>query len=132
MKRMLAGAILGIFSMAVQADPCAGKAAVGIVAHDRMEREALALVLNQCGRPVRLEILVVARNRDGFAIAKTPVSAVVTKTTPLSVVAIDLPFVQSAVTQVDYVAEVRNTVALGYPPEFVATAANSAERMVKR
>jgi len=132
MKRMLAAAVLGIVSVAVQADPCADKAAAAIVAYDRTEREALALVLNRCGRPVRVEMLVIARNRDGFAVAKTPVSAVVTKTAPLSVVTVDLPFVQSAVTEVEYVAEVRNTVAMGYPPEFAATPTKTAEHMVKQ
>lgn len=132
MKRMLAGAVLGFIGTAAQADPCAGKAAVGIVAYDRMEREALALVINQCNRPVRVEMLVIARNRDGFAVAKTPVSVAVTKTAPLSVVTVDLPFVQSAVTEVDFVAEVRNTVALGYPPEFAADPTETAARVVKR
>ncbi len=132
MKRMLAGAVLGIVSVAAQADPCSGKAAAEIVAYDRTEQEALALVLNRCERPVRVEMLVVARNRDGFIVAKTPVSAVVTKTAPLSVVTIELPFVQSAVTEVEYVAEVRDTVALGYPPGAVPVLAENAERTVKR
>lgn len=133
MKRMLAGAVLGIVSVTVaQADPCSGKAAAGIVAYDRTEREALALVLNQCGRPVRVEMLVIASNHDGFAVAKMPVNVVVAKSTPLSVVTIDLPFVQSAVTEVGYVAEVRNVVAMGYPPEFAAVTTKTAEHMVKQ
>lgn len=132
MKRMLVGAVLGIVSVAAQADPCSGKAAAGIVAYDRTEREALALVLNQCGRPVRVEMLVIARNGDGFIVAKTPVSTVVAKTTPLSVAIIDLPFVQSAVTEVEYVAEVQDTVAMGYPPEFAAVPTEPAAHMVKQ
>lgn len=132
MKRLLTGVVLGVVSVAAQADPCAGKAAVGIVAYDRMEREALALVLNQCHRPVRVEMLVIARNHDGFPVAKTPVNVAVTKTTPLSVVTIDLPFVQSAVTEVDFVAEVRNTVALGYPPDFAVAPTDTTGHVVKR
>ncbi len=132
MKRLLAGAVLGIISVAAQADPCSGKATAEIVAHDRTEQEALALVLNQCERPVRVEMLVVARNRDGFVVAKTPVSAVVTKAAPLSVVTIDLPFVQSAVTEIEYAAEVRHTVAMGYPPEFAAFPAEPTGHMVKQ
>lgn len=116
MKRLLASMIFGFLCVAAQADPCTGKVTVEILAYDRAEREALGLALNQCGRPVRIELLVIARNYDGFVVAKTSTSVAVTQNAPLSVVAIDLPFVQSKLALSDYTVEIKKEVALGYTP----------------
>lgn len=116
MKRLLVGTVLGIVGAAAYADPCAGRLAAGIVAYDRPAREALGLVVNQCGRAVQAEVLVVARNRDGYPIAWIQTSVIVPDAAPLSVVRIALPFVSAAVAVSDYVAEVKSSIALDEAP----------------
>lgn len=132
MKRALAGTVLGFVCLAAQADPCRGTVAVGIVAYDRAEGEALALVFNRCRRPVRVELLVTARNLEGFAVARTLTSAAVTRTEPLSVVAVDLPFVQSHVVLSDYTVEVQKEIALGYAPTEQIVEAPAPDSLVYR
>lgn len=86
-------------------DLCAGKVAASILAHDRELRQGAGLLINQCGHPVRAEILVVALNSHGFPVARlrTEIHA---GAAPLSVIRIDLPFVQSVILLSGYSTEV--------------------------
>ncbi len=112
MKRALVGLMLVMVSVAARGeDPCAGKVAAAILAYDREAREGAGLLFNQCGRPVKAELLVLANNRDGFMVARlrTQVQA---SAAPLSVIRVELPFVQSAVLLSGYVAEIAAITAL--------------------
>jgi hypothetical protein len=93
------------------ADPCAGKVAAAVLAFDRDTRQGAGLLFNQCGRPVKAELLVLANNRDGFMVARlrTQVQA---SAAPLSVIQVELPFVQSAVQLSGYEAQVAATEVL--------------------
>jgi hypothetical protein len=106
MRRWLIGAVLAAMgTTAGAADPCAGKIAVGILAHDRSARQGVGLLFNYCGRPVKTELLVSANNLHGFMVARmrTELHA---SAEALSVVTVHLPFVQSAVMLSGYDAEV--------------------------
>jgi hypothetical protein len=112
MKRALVGLMLVMVSVTARGeDPCAGKVAAVILAYDRDTRQGAGLLFNQCGRPVKAELLVLATNRDGFMVARlrTEVQA---SATPLSVIQVELPFVQSAVPVSGYAAEVASISAL--------------------
>jgi hypothetical protein len=74
------------------ADPCSGKVIASILSYDRDARQGIGLLVNQCGRPVAAEVLVMANNRDGFVVAKLRTN-VHASAAPLSVIRIDLPFV---------------------------------------
>ncbi len=87
------------------ADPCSGKVIASILSYDRDARQGIALLINQCGRPIAAEVLVMANNRDGFVVAKLR-TFVHAGTAPLSVIRVDLPFVQSVVVLSGYAVEV--------------------------
>jgi len=106
MKRILAGLLLFMVNTAVwSGEPCTGKVAASILAHDREQRQGAGLLINYCGHPVRAEMLVIALNSQGFPVARlrTEVQA---SAAPISVFQIDLPFVQSVITLSGYSTEV--------------------------
>jgi hypothetical protein len=112
MRRMLAfGLLLGVSAAAQAGDVCTGRIAASVLAYDRDLRQGAGLLLNQCGRPVRAQLLVIARNRDGFPIARlrTEVHA---GAAPLSVIRVDLPFVQSVIRLSGYSSEIAATESL--------------------
>jgi hypothetical protein len=112
MRRALVGLILGLVSVVANAaDPCAGKVAATILAFDRDARQGAGLLMNHCGRPVRAELLVTATNRDGFPVARLR-TAVQADAAPLSVIKVDLPFVQSALALSGFAAEIASTTAI--------------------
>jgi hypothetical protein len=106
MKRWLIGAVLVTVGATVYAaDPCAGKVAAGILAYDRDTRQGVGLLFNYCGRPVKAELLVSATNLSGFVVARLR-SELRAGAETLSVITVELPFVQSALTLSGYDAEV--------------------------
>jgi hypothetical protein len=122
MKRALALLFLGAAGVAAHADdPCSGKVGAGILAFDRESRQAVGFLLNQCGRPVALDLMVLAINRSGFAVARGHAEVHATDDAPLSAFVVELPFVQSAIELSHYETEVEQTVALGEPLERSAT-----------
>jgi hypothetical protein len=112
MRRALVGLMLGLVSVVGNAaDPCAGKVAAAILAYDRDTRQGAGLLMNHCGRPVKAELLVTANNLDGFAVARLR-TAVQADAAPLSVIKVDLPFVQSALALSGFAAEIASTTAI--------------------
>lgn len=112
MRRALVGLVLGLVSVAANAaDPCAGKVAATVLAYDRDTRQGAGLLVNHCGRPVMAELLVTANNRDGFAVARLR-TTVQAGAAPLSVITVELPFVQSAVALSGFHADIASTTAL--------------------
>jgi hypothetical protein len=106
MKRWWLGALLALCCVTAQAaDPCVDKVAAGILAHDRDTRQGVGLLFNYCGRPVKTELLVSATNLSGFVIARIR-TVVQAGADTLSVITVDLPFVQSAMQLSGYEAEV--------------------------
>lgn len=106
MKRWWIGVLLVLSGVTVQAaDPCTGKVAAGILAYDRATRQGAGLLLNYCGRPVKAELLVSATNLSGFVVARMRTGLQASAET-LSVITVDLPFVQSTVPLSGYDAEV--------------------------
>ncbi len=106
MKRILVGLILALAGATAQgADPCSGKVVASILSYDRDARQGVGLLVNQCGRPVSAEVLVLANNQDGFVVAKLR-TFVHAGAAPLSVIRVDLPFVQSVVALSGYAVEV--------------------------
>lgn len=106
MKRILVGLILALAGAIAQAaDPCSGKIVASVLSYDRAARQGVGLLVNQCGRPVAAEVLVMANNRDGFVVAKLR-TYVHASAAPLSVIRVDLPFVQSVVMLSGYAVEV--------------------------
>jgi hypothetical protein len=104
--------MLGLVSVVGNAaDPCAGKVAAAILAYDRDTRQGAGLLMNHCGRPVKAELLVTANNLDGFAVARLR-TAVQADAAPLSVIKVDLPFVQSALALSGFAAEIASTTAI--------------------
>lgn len=123
MKRGIAGLILlAVSATAWSGDPCAGKVAASILAFDREHHEGAGLLVNQCGRPVRVEVLVVAQNHDGFPVARLR-TTVQAGAAPLSVFQAGLPFVQSMIRLSGYGTEVAAIEALdaasGHTAQFV-------------
>lgn len=115
MTRALVGLILAVASVTAHAaDPCAGKVAATILAFDRDTRQGAGLLINHCGRPVKAELLVTANNPDGFVVARmrTQVSA---GAEAISVIQVELPFVQSALRLSRFDAEIAATTALPAP-----------------
>lgn len=90
------------------AEPCADKVTAAIVAYDRAQRQGAGLLINHCGRPVRLELLVMALNRDGFPVARLRTTVEV-GAARLSVFSADLPFVQSAIMLSGYRTDIAAT-----------------------
>jgi hypothetical protein len=120
MKRWWVGVLLVLSGFTVQAaDPCAGKVAAGILAYDRDTRQGVGLLLNYCGRPVKAELLVSATNLSGFVVARLRTGLQASAET-LSVITVDLPFVQSAVMLSGYDAEVATIEALDVAVEHTA------------
>lgn len=120
MKRWWFGALLILSGFTVQAaDPCAGKVAAGILAYDRDTRQGAGLLLNYCGRPVKAELLVSATNLNGFVVARLRTGLQASAET-LSVITVDLPFVQSAVMLSGYDAEVAAIESLDVVVEHTA------------
>jgi hypothetical protein len=106
MGRILVGLILALAGATAQAaDPCSGKVIASILTYDRDTRQGVGLLVNQCGHPVAAEVLVMANNRDGFVVAKLR-TYVHASAAPLSVIRVDLPFVQSVVALSGYAVEV--------------------------
>ena len=106
MRRILVGLILALAGAAAQGtDPCSGKVVASVLSYDRAARQGVGLLVNQCGRPVAAEVLVMANNRDGFVVAKLR-TYVHASAAPLSVIRVDLPFVQSVVALSGYAVEV--------------------------
>jgi len=106
MKQILVGLLLVLAGTAAQgADPCSGKVVASVLSYDRAARQGVGLLVNQCGRPVAAEVLVMANNRDGFVVAKLR-TYVHASAAPLSVIRVDLPFVQSVVALSGYAVEV--------------------------
>ncbi len=106
MRRILVGLILTLVGTAAQgADPCDGKVIASVLSYDRATRQGVGLLLNQCGRPVAAEVLVLATNRDGFVVARLR-TYVYAGAAPLSAIRVDLPFVQSVVALSGYAVEV--------------------------
>lgn len=115
MKRALIGLVLAVASGAGNAaDPCEGKVAATILAFDRDTRQGAGLLINHCGRPVKAELLVTANNPDGFVVARMR-SNVSAGAEPISVIQVELPFVQSALRLARFDAEIAATTALAEP-----------------
>jgi hypothetical protein len=105
MKRILVGLMLALAGATAQgADPCSGKVVASILSYDRDARQGVGLLVNQCSRPVSAEVLVLANNQDGFVVAKLR-TFVHAGAAPLSVIRVDLPFVQSVVALSGYAVE---------------------------
>jgi hypothetical protein len=120
MKRWWFGALLVLSGFTAQAaDPCVGQVAAGILAYDRDTRQGVGLLLNYCGRPVKAELLVSATNLSGFVVARMRTGLQASAET-LSVITVDLPFVQSAVMLSGYDAEVAAIEALDVAVEHTA------------
>jgi hypothetical protein len=106
MRRVLVGLIVALAGATAHgADPCGGKVIASVLSYDRAARQGFGLLVNQCGRPVAAEVLVMANNRDGFVVAKLR-TYVHASAEPLSVIRVDLPFVQSVVALSGYAVEV--------------------------
>ena len=106
MRRILVGLILALAGAAAQAaDPCNGKIIASVLSYDRDARQGVGLLIHECGHPVAPEGLVMANNRDGFVVAKLR-TYVRASAAPLSVIRVDLPFVQSVVALSGYAVEV--------------------------
>lgn len=106
MRRILVGLIVALAGASAHgADPCSGKVIASVLSYDRATRQGVGLLVNQCGRPVAAEVVVMATNRDGFVIAKLR-TFVHAGAAPLSVIRVDLPFVQSVVALSGYAVEV--------------------------
>lgn len=128
MRRALVGLMLGLVSVAGNAaDPCAGKVAAAILAYDRDARQGAGLLMNHCGRPVKAELLVTANNQDGFAVARLR-TAVQADAAPLSVIKVDLPFVQSALALSGFAAEIASTTAIDDDADRTAALAPNSPR----
>jgi hypothetical protein len=112
MKQILVGLIVALVgTMAQGADPCSGKVIASILTYDRETRQGIGLLVNQCDRPVAAEVLVMANNRDGFVVAKLRTS-VHASAAPLSMIRVDLPFVQSVVALSGYAVEVADATGV--------------------
>ena len=120
MRRVLAGLLLLLASAAAwSGDDCAGKVTASVLTHDRQSRQGAGLLINHCGRPVRAELIVVALNNHGFPMARlrTEVQA---NAAPMSILKVDLPFVQSVVQVSGYSTEVAAIETLEITPRRTA------------
>jgi hypothetical protein len=106
MQRFIAGCLLlAACNTALGDKPCDGKIAASILSHDITLRQGAGLLVNHCSRAVRAEILVMALNQDGFPVAKLR-TVVQADAAPISVLRVDLPFVQSVIRLSGYSTEV--------------------------
>lgn len=116
MHRVLAGLLLMVMSTGAWSDEfCAGKVTASILAHEREQRQGAGLLINHCGHPVRAEIIVVALNTDGFPVARLR-TTVQADAAPISVIRVDLPFVQSVIMLSGYSTEVAAIETLDRAP----------------
>lgn len=130
MRILLTLVLLGFMTgVAHAADPCAGKIATALLSYDRDTRQGAGLLLNYCGRPVQAELQVIALNRHGFPVSKMRTTIQTNDASPLSVVRVELPFVQSIMVLSGYTAEVAATTALDVAP---ADTADSGARIARR
>lgn len=130
MRTLLTLLLLGFTAGTVHAaDPCTGKVATALLSYDRDSRQGAGLLLNYCGRPVAAELQVQALNRHGLPVATLRTTVTTTDAGPLSVIRIDLPFVQSVLVLSGYSAEVAATTALDLAP---AHTAGGAARIARR
>lgn len=121
MRLLLMLLLLGLTTGAAQAaDPCAGKVAAALLSYDRDTRQGAGLLFNYCGRPVQAELQVMALNRDGFPVSRLRTTVQTSDASALSVVRIELPFVQSVIALGGYTAEVAATTALDVSPAHTA------------
>jgi hypothetical protein len=112
MVRALFVAMLGLAGATAWADdPCAGKVTAAVIAFDRDSRQGVGLLVNHCGQPVQAELLVAAHNRDGFPVARLR-TTVAAGAAPISVIRVELPFVQSVIALSGYSTEVAVTETL--------------------
>lgn len=112
MRRFLAGwLLLAVSGAAWGGGDCDGKIAASILSYDVTQRQGAGLLINHCGRAVRAEILVMALNRDGFPVARLR-TTIHADAAPISVLRIELPFVQSVIRLSGYSAEVAATETL--------------------
>jgi len=106
MRRFLAGCLLLAACTTAHGDkPCDGRIAASILSHDITQRQGAGLLINHCGRALRAEILVMALNQDGFPVARLR-TVVFADAAPISVLRIELPFVQSVIRLSGYSAEI--------------------------
>lgn len=123
MRMLLTLLLSGLMAGAAHAaDPCAGKVGAALLSVDRDARQGAGLLLNYCGRPVQAELQVVALNRHGFPISKIRTTVQVADASPMAVIRVELPFVQSVVVLSGYTAEVADTTALDATPAQTADA----------
>jgi hypothetical protein len=123
MRMLLTLLLLGFMTGAAHAaDPCAGKVGAALLSVDRDTRQGAGLLLNYCGRPVQAELQVVALNRHGFPVSRMRTTVQVADASPMSVIRVELPFVQSVVVLSGYSAEVAGTTALDATPAQTAGA----------
>lgn len=112
MRRFLAGCLLLVASgTAWSGGDCDGKIAASILSYDNTLRQGAGLLMNHCGHALRAEIVVMALNRDGFPVARLRTSVYV-DAAPISVLRVELPFVQSVIRLSGYFAEVAHTEPL--------------------
>lgn len=120
MRRILALSLfLAMAGTAWADDRCAGKITASVLSYDRDLRQGAGLLLNQCGLPVRAEIVVIAYNRDGYPVARLR-TTVHADAAPLSVLRVDLPFVQSVIRLSGYATEIAAIETLDIAPERTA------------
>lgn len=106
MQRFLAGCLLLMACTAVHGgNPCDGKIAASILSYDVALRQGAGLLINHCGRAVRAELLVMAINHDGFPVARLR-TVVHADAAPISVLRVELPFVQSIIRLSGYSTEI--------------------------
>jgi hypothetical protein len=112
MRRFLAGwLLLAASGTAWSGGDCDGKIAASILSYDNTLRQGAGLLMNHCGHAVRAEIVVMALNHDGFPVARLRTS-VYADATPISVLRVELPFVQSVIRLSGYSTEVAATETL--------------------
>jgi hypothetical protein len=117
MRMLLTLLLTGFMTAAAHAaDPCIGKVATALLSYDRDTRQGAGLLLNYCGRPVQAELQVIALNRHGFPVSKMRTTIQTPDANSLSVVRVELPFVQSVMVLSGYTAEVAATTALDVAP----------------
>lgn len=130
MRILLMLLLTGFMTAAAHAaDPCAGKVATALLSVDRNTRQGAGLLLNYCGRPVQAELQVIALNRHGLPVSKMRTTIQTNDASPLTVVRVELPFVQSIMVLSGYTAEVAATTALDVAP---ADTADSGARIARR
>jgi hypothetical protein len=130
MRTLLTLLLTGFMTAAAHAaDPCIGKVATALLSYDRDTRQGAGLLLNYCGHPVQAELQVIALNRHGFPVSRMRTTVQTTDASTLTVIRVELPFVQSIMVLSGYTAEVAATTALDGAP---ADTAESGARIARR